>query len=591
MATAALTVSGQAKRPTLMVVPGDAWCAKHHYVQTLDIEGRRETQPDYKAAVAGSQQLNVVISKIGGLMADRGFPLKDLGQSLKSMARLSAEDRLMTSKKKGTSIAENPLDKLRRTAKADMLLEVDWMVNTTGPKHSITYTLTAKDAYSDKTVASAGGTGRPSFSAEVPLLLEEAVQDHMEVFASRLQSYFDDLQANGREVVLDMQVSGGSNVDFTKDYGGYELNELIDNWLHEHCVQHRFNKSDATASMLLYEQVRIPLYKDNGQAQDTYGFARELARHLGAAPYGLSVKTVNRGLGRCLLVFEGGRTQENTATMHTAAAPAENKQRVAVPASDVDIDIPSTGANNDKTFAVIFANENYQEVVNVDFAENDGEMFKEYCHKVLGLPEGNIHLRKNATKNNMIAEVAWMKKVADAYNGQAKLIVFYAGHGIPDEKTGSAYLLPVDGIGTEPETAYSLTRFYQTLGALPVADVTVFMDACFSGSRRGSGMLVSARGVAIKAKAQAPQGRMVVFSAAQGDETAYPLKDKKHGLFTYYLLKKLKETKGNVTYGELATYLQTEVKRKSIVANNKSQTPTVSPSQTIVNSWKDMKLK
>ncbi len=287
-------------------------------------------------------------------------------------------------------------------------------------------------------------------------------------------------------------------------------------------------------------------------------------------------------------VNNGNVYAQNPQPQPVQPSPQPEKKK---PSSDVDVNLPSNATTNDKTFAVIFANEDYQEEVKVDYALNDGEMFKEYCHKVLGMPEDNIHFRKNATKNNMIAEISWMKKVADAYGGQAKFIVFYAGHGIPDEKTGSAYLLPVDGIGTEPETAYSLASFYKTLGALPVANVTVFMDACFSGSKRGEGMLASARGVAIKAKTQAPQGKMVVFSAAQGDETAYPFKEKEHGLFTYYLLKKLQETKGNVTYGELSTYLQTEVKRKSIVANSKSQTPTVNPSQSVANSWKNMKLK
>ena len=288
-----------------------------------------------------------------------------------------------------------------------------------------------------------------------------------------------------------------------------------------------------------------------------------------------------------------GGTNSNSLYAQPAQQPAVSTapQQAKKPSSDVDVNLPSNTISNENTFAVIFANEKYQEEVDVEYAENDGEMFKEYCNKVLGIPEDNIHLRKNATKNNMIAEISWMKKVADAYSGQARFIVFYAGHGIPDEKTGSAYLLPVDGVGTEPETAYSLAQFYKTLGSLPVANVTVFMDACFSGSKRGEGMLASARGVAIKAKAQAPQGKMVVFSAAQGDETAYPFKEKEHGLFTYYLLKKLKETKGNVTYGELGTYLQTEVKRKSIVANSKSQTPTVSSSQSVANSWKSMKLK
>lgn len=303
VAMVSVTAFGQAKKPTLMVVPSDAWCKEHKYEQTFDNQGTLEKIPDYKTAVATDKQLNAVISKINILMADKGFPLKDLQQNLKSIANLSAEDRLITSKTSGAAITESPLDRLRRTAKADIILEIDWTVNTVGPKKSITYNLRALDAYSNKQVAGAEGTGQPSFSAELPVLLEEAVQDHMDVFAERLQSHFDDLLTNGREVVLDMRIFDTSAVDFEKEYDGYELNEIIDNWLADNCVNHRFSKSDATETMILYEQVRIPLYKANGMAQDTYGFARDLARFLGAAPYNIKVKTVNRGLGRCLLVF------------------------------------------------------------------------------------------------------------------------------------------------------------------------------------------------------------------------------------------------------------------------------------------------
>lgn len=303
VAMVSVTAFGQAKKPTLMVVPSDAWCKEHKYEQTFDNQGTLEKIPDYKTAVATDKQLNAVISKINILMADRGFPLKDLQQNLKSIANLSAEDRLITSKTSGAAITESPLDRLRRTAKADIILEIDWTVNTVGPKKSITYNLRALDAYSNKQVAGAEGTGQPSFSAELPVLLEEAVQDHMDAFAERLQSHFDDLLTNGREVVLDMRIFDTSAVDFEKEYDGYELNEIIDNWLADNCVNHRFSKSDATETMILYEQVRIPLYKANGMAQDTYGFARDLARFLGAAPYNIKVKTLNRGLGRCLLVF------------------------------------------------------------------------------------------------------------------------------------------------------------------------------------------------------------------------------------------------------------------------------------------------
>lgn len=298
-----LTAMGQAKKPTLMVVPSDAWCKEHGYEQTFDNQGISEQIPDYKMAVSTDKQLNAVISKINILMADRGFPLKDLSQNVKSISNLSAEDRLITSKVNGAAITESPLDRLRRTAKADIILEIDWTVNTVGPKSSITYNLRALDAYSNKQVAGAEGTGKGSFSAEIPVLLEEAVQDHMDSFVERLQAHFDDLLANGREVVLDMRVFDGGRIDFETEFDGYELNEIIDNWLADNCVNHRFSKSDATETMILYEQVRMPLYKSNGMAQDTYGFARELARFLNAAPYNIPVKTVNRGLGRCLLIL------------------------------------------------------------------------------------------------------------------------------------------------------------------------------------------------------------------------------------------------------------------------------------------------
>ena len=278
--------------------------------------------------------------------------------------------------------------------------------------------------------------------------------------------------------------------------------------------------------------------------------------------------------------------QQPVAQSVPAASPAR-----PTPSSDVDQNIPEAPATNTNTFAIIIANENYLKETPVQYALNDGQMFKTYCQKVLGLPEDNIHYREDATLNMILTEVDWISKVARAYNGEASLIVYYAGHGIPDEAGGSSYLLPVDGVGNNLRTGYSLAELYKTLGALPARSVTVFMDACFSGAKRGEGMLASARGVAIKAKPEAPKGNMVVFSAAQGDETAYPYEEKGHGLFTYFLLKKLQETKGQVSLGELAQYVQQQVSRRSIVTNGKSQTPCVTPSESVVGTWKGKMLK
>lgn len=258
--------------------------------------------------------------------------------------------------------------------------------------------------------------------------------------------------------------------------------------------------------------------------------------------------------------------------------------------SDVDMNIPMTNVSNSETFVVIIANENYKKVASVPCALNDGRTFRRYCENTLGIPAENIHYVENATLGTMTAELNWASRVANAYEGDARLVIYYAGHGIPNEKDGAGYLLPVDVAGNDVSAAYSLASLYAALGKLKTKSITLFMDACFSGTKRGDGMLVAARGVAIKAKQEVPLGNMVVFSAAQGDETAYPYAEKGHGLFTYFLLKKLKETSGKVDLGTLGDYIHKEVTRKAAVVNNKSQTPMVSHSAKMGDSWRSIYL-
>lgn len=263
----------------------------------------------------------------------------------------------------------------------------------------------------------------------------------------------------------------------------------------------------------------------------------------------------------------------------------------AATASDVDRNIPKTDTPNENTFAVIIANENYRRVAPVEFALNDGKMFKEYCMSTLGIPSTQIHHIENATLNEMRAEVRWLRDVMDAYEGTAKVIFYYAGHGIPDESNRNGYLLPVDGYETDVQTGYKLGDLYKSLGEKPSQNVTLFIDACFGGSKREGDMIANARGAVIKVRAEEPVGKTVVFTASQGDETAYSYKEKQHGMFTYFLLKKLQLSAGEATLGELMEYIRSNVKQKSIVLNGKSQTPNIIPSLTLDESWKNEKLK
>lgn len=273
----------------------------------------------------------------------------------------------------------------------------------------------------------------------------------------------------------------------------------------------------------------------------------------------------------------------------TAAKKANSQLEVVDNA--LDINIPVTNEENKKTFAVIIGNENYERVTKVQYALNDAKVFASYCKKTLGLPKDNIRIYRDATYGTMLSALDDIKSIASAFEGDLNVIFYYAGHGVPSESDKTAYLLPVDASGQHTEVCLSTKRLYDTLDGLHAKRVLVFMDACFSGAQRGEGMLASARGVALKVKQDAPKGNMVVFSAATGDETAYPYKEKGHGLFTYYLLKKLQDTKGNVSLGELSEYLTDNVKRQSVVINRKVQTPSTIPSASMASAWRDIKLK
>lgn len=256
--------------------------------------------------------------------------------------------------------------------------------------------------------------------------------------------------------------------------------------------------------------------------------------------------------------------------------------------SDVDLDIPVAEVVNTKTFAVIIANEDYQQEQNVPFAIHDGEVFKDYCTQLLGIPETNIHLVTNATLNNMRYAVDWLKANLKAYQGEARGIFYYSGHGMPDEMSRNAYLLPVDGYGSNMDSGYGLDALYAQLGSTGDSRVLYFVDACFSGATRQGEMLAESRGVAVNSKAGELQGNAIAFSAAQGNETAYAYSEKSHGLFTYFLLKKLKETRGDITAGELADYLHAQVTRISAEECSKNQHPTAAGT---IEEWRTLKLR
>jgi len=260
--------------------------------------------------------------------------------------------------------------------------------------------------------------------------------------------------------------------------------------------------------------------------------------------------------------------------------------------SDVDRNIPNNPGSNPQRFALVIGNEDYHKYqkgisteMNVEYARNDATILKEYLVKTLGFPERNVYLLLDATAGEMNQKLDLISKLVAKAGDDAELVFYYAGHGLPHEVTHIPFLIPVDVSGSNLNPAIKLSDVYQKLGASGASRVTIFLDACFTGGGRASGLL-AARSVRIKPSAGDLSGNTIVFTATSGEQSALPYSKEKHGMFTYYLLKKVQETGGDITYGDLADYLIKTVSSESLHVNEKEQDPEVRVSFEVKDEWR-----
>lgn len=304
LALVALVASAQIKKPELMVIPSDVWCISNGYYTEVENMGVTAKVPNYKQALQENMGLKLAIAKLNDLMAERQFPLKSLEQEIKNLEQRRMEDN-MTMSKAGNELAESPLDEVARMAKCDIILELSWELKDFGPKHSLAYILEARDAYTGKAIGAASGTGAPSMSADVDVLLEEAIVANMDNFNNRLMDHFGEMQTIGREVSLDIKVfaNNAAGIDLETEYNGEELIDIINNWLQVNTIQGRFSMPYASENVANFTQVRIPVYDERGRAIDANGFAKQLAKMLKKEPYNIPAKVLVKGLGRAVIIL------------------------------------------------------------------------------------------------------------------------------------------------------------------------------------------------------------------------------------------------------------------------------------------------
>lgn len=295
------SLSAQVKKPTLMILPSDNWCNQRYFMTTYDNQGVEVSTPNYQQAFVEDQELPLVVSKIGQMLTNLGYSLKDAEQETKAVSNRAAEENLMVSKESSASIAQSPLDIIKQRAKMDIIVQIWWKVNKEPQGKSVSFTLEAFDAYTSKRIATSSGTG-PASDEIVPVMLEQAVVSKIADFDMAMMNYYNDMNRNGREIVLTIKKWDDWDNDLETEYDGEELLDCIQNWLSNNTINGNFNLSDATENFAQFEQVRIPLVDEKGKALDARGFVKNLRKYL-SMTYKITSKLYTRGLGEAILVL------------------------------------------------------------------------------------------------------------------------------------------------------------------------------------------------------------------------------------------------------------------------------------------------
>lgn len=292
-------IYGQAKKPTLMVLPSDNWCEQRYFMTEFDNQGTKQKVPNYKQAFQEDTELGQVITKLNSLLIRKAFEPKVAEQELKSIEAKTAEDNMTKSVASGAQIYESQLDKLRKRVKMDIIIQLWWKVNK---DKSVSFTLEAFDAYTNKSIAAQTFNAPPSDDV-MPVKLEKAISNSFDPFLGDLQNHFNDMLTNGREILITLKRWDNWDKNFETEINGEELTDYINKWMNENTVSKRFNRTEATENLIIFEQVRIPLYDKNNNPMDAREFAKGLQKYLKASPFNYDVKLMQRGLGEAILIL------------------------------------------------------------------------------------------------------------------------------------------------------------------------------------------------------------------------------------------------------------------------------------------------
>jgi hypothetical protein len=296
-----------AQKPSVMAIPADIYMNKSGFINEVkQIDGNLRKVPNYSNMFLNDRYIRIIMTAINSAFQDNSYPIKDFEATLK---RLENREIEMSLSDRPSQVSMR--DMILTTAKADIILDIDYFVERTLAGESIVFTINAIDAYTSEPVASVPLSGVPGAGVQMSVLLKEAVVQSMPEFEGKLMKHFEDIRDNGRKGVVEFTLSESCDFDFEEwfDYNGdeEELAFILRDVLKRNTVNSQFRVQLSTRTQMIFEDVRIPLMDDENFPQDFETWANNKILRAVRRDPGITMKRESLGLGHVRLIVESAR--------------------------------------------------------------------------------------------------------------------------------------------------------------------------------------------------------------------------------------------------------------------------------------------
>lgn len=240
--------------------------------------------------------------------------------------------------------------------------------------------------------------------------------------------------------------------------------------------------------------------------------------------------------------------------------------------SEVDSGIPQAAEQNSNAVALILSISKYQstDIPEVKYAKDDARVVRQYLTQAMGFKPANV-LPSNLGEQLTYGRIqTYIKSILPSYlkpDGSSDLFIYFTGHGAPSTINHEAYLVPwdCDPNYVNDDNAYDMKKFYADIAKLNARHKVIVVDACFSG-QTGAGQALLKNASPLYLKVNNPliaDSNTVILQSSSADQVSNWYDEKRHGMFTYFLLKGLQggadyNSDGEITAEELIKYINNQ---------------------------------